>query len=34
VSAIEDAVAHLGIEITSQYLPPAVLHEMLSRARL
>jgi len=34
VSAIEDAVAHLGIEITSQYLPPAVMHEMLRRARL
>ena len=34
VSAIEDAVAHLGIEITSQYLPPAVLHEMLGRTRL
>jgi len=34
VSAIEDAVAHLGIEITSQHLPPAVLHEMLRRARL
>ena len=34
VSAIEDAVAHLGIELTSQYLPPAVLHEMLGRTRL
>ena len=34
VSAIEDAVAHLGIEITTQHLPPAVVHEMLTRARL
>ncbi len=34
VSAIEDAVAHLGIEITRQHLPPAVLHELLTRARL
>jgi aerobic carbon-monoxide dehydrogenase large subunit len=34
VSAIEDAVAHLGIEITRQHLPPAVLHEWLMRARL
>lgn len=34
VSAIEDAVAHLGIELTSQHLPPAHLHGLLTRARL
>jgi carbon-monoxide dehydrogenase large subunit len=33
VSAIEDAVAHLGIEITTQHLPPARLYDLIHRAR-
>jgi aerobic carbon-monoxide dehydrogenase large subunit len=31
-SAIEDAIAHLGIRVTDQYLPPAALLELLEAA--
>jgi carbon-monoxide dehydrogenase large subunit len=33
VSAIEDAVAHLGIELTSQHLPPSYLHDLIRHVR-